>query len=68
MLDAGSGLGVLGFIAASLGAKKVYMVEPETNLEAVKLIARANGLDDRVELIKGTIEQAVIPGKVDIIT
>ena len=68
VLDAGSGLGVLGFIAASLGAKKVYMVEPETNLEAVKLIARANGLDDRVELIKGTIERAAIPEKADIIT
>ena len=68
VLDAGSGLGVLGFIAARLGARKVYMIEPATNLEAVKLIALQNGLQDRVELIKGTVEQAVIPEKVDIIT
>lgn len=68
VLDVGSGLGVLGFIAAGLGAKKVYMVEPETNQDAVKLIAQANGLQDRVELIKGTVEEAAIPEKVDVIT
>jgi predicted RNA methylase len=68
VLDAGSGLGVLGFLAASLGAKKVYMVEPTTNLDAARLIAHENNLADRVEFVSEKIGQTRLPEKVDIIT
>lgn len=68
VLDVGSGLGVLGLIAATLGAKKVYLVEPATNLEVARQIARENKLEDKIEFIPTTIERARIPEKADIIS
>lgn len=68
VLDLGSGLGILGFLAASLGARKVFLVEPATNLEAAKQIAIENQLVDKVEFVPKSIEQANLPDKVDIIT
>ena len=62
------GLGILGFIAASLGAKKVLMVEPKTNQEAARRIAAGNGLEHKVEFIASTAEQLLSGVKVDVIT
>jgi predicted RNA methylase len=61
VLDVGSGLGVLGLIAATLGAKKVYLVEPATNLELARQISRENKLEDKIEFIPTTIERARLP-------
>ena len=68
VMDLGAGLGVLGFIAASLGAKKVLMVEPKTNQEAARRIAAENGLEHKVEFIASTAEQLLSGVKVDVIT
>lgn len=67
VLDLGAGLGVLGLTAARLGARKVYLVEPETSLEVARQLAEANGLLDRVEFVPGVIEEVRLPEKVDII-
>ncbi len=68
VLDLGSGLGVLGFMALQAGAKKVYLVEPASIIKTTKMIIKENGLSDRVECIAGTIEQIELPEKVDVIT
>jgi len=68
VMDLGAGLGILGFIAASLGAKKVLLVEPKTNQAAARQIAAENGLEHKVEFIASTAEQLLSEVKVDIIT
>ena len=68
VLDLGAGLGILGLQAAKLGAKKVYLVEPEDVVCVAREIIKANGLDDRVECLQGKIETITLPEPVDIIT
>ncbi len=67
VLDLGAGLGVLGLMALSAGAKKVYLVEPASIINTTKMLIKENGLSDRVECIEGTIEEVELPEKVDII-
>lgn len=66
VLDLGAGLGMLGFIAARAGARKVYMVEPEPVIEVTRKVAEANSIRN-VECIQGTAETLNLPEKVDII-
>ena len=67
VLDLGAGLGVLGLYAAKLGAKHVYMVEPEAVIKLIPKIARDNGLSDKISCLRGTIEEVTLPEKVDVI-
>lgn len=67
VLDLGAGTGVLGLIAASLGARRVYQVEPATPLEVAAEIAKANNLNEKLVQLPGKIEEIVLPEKVDII-
>lgn len=54
-LDLGCGSGVLSFFTVTAGARKVYAIErrPDIILLAEEL-AKANGLDDRIEFIEGS--------------
>ena len=67
VLDLGAGLGVHGLVAAMAGAKRVYLVEPETVVNVAMDIARANGLADRIVVLQGKIEEVELPEKVDLI-
>ncbi|MEL6927650.1 MAG: 50S ribosomal protein L11 methyltransferase [Cyanobacteria bacterium J06600_6] len=67
VLDLGAGLGILGLLAAQLGAKKVYAVDPEATIQVAKDIARQNGYGERFKCLKGKIEKVDLPEKVDVI-
>ena len=67
VLDLGAGLGVLGLLAAKLGARKVYCVEPSPVSAQTPLLAKANGVADRVVALRGRIEDVEIPEQVDVI-
>ena len=67
VLDLGAGLGIHGLLAAKLGAKRVYLVEPEDIIVVADEIAKANGYGDRVRCIQGKIEEVTIPERVDVI-
>lgn len=67
VLDLGAGLGIHGLLAAKLGAKRVYLVEPEDIITVAKEIARANGYGDRVQCLQGKIEEINLPEPVDAI-
>lgn len=67
VLDLGAGLGILGLLAASLGARKVYLVEPQPLVKLATDIAAANNLGDRIEVLQGRIEEVSLPEKVDVI-
>jgi predicted RNA methylase len=67
VLDLGAGLGIHGLLSARLGAKRVYLVEPEDIITVAKDIAKANGYHDRVVCLQGKIEEVDIPELVDAI-
>ncbi|MEM7132594.1 MAG: class I SAM-dependent methyltransferase [Chloroflexota bacterium] len=67
VLDLGAGLGIQGLLAAKLGAKKVYMVEPKDVIHVAKKLVVANGFADRIECIQGLIEEIKLPEQVDVI-
>lgn len=67
VLDLGAGLGVLGLLAAKLGAKKVYCVEPSPVAAHISTLAKANGVADRVVVLRGRIEDVELPEQVDVI-
>ena len=67
VLDLGAGLGIHGLLAAKLGAKQVYMVEPEDIITVAKQIAEDNGLEKKIRFYRGKIEDIDLPSQVDII-
>src|SRR5262249_31006612 len=67
VLDLGAGTGVHGLMAARLGARRVYLVEPEDIISVAEEIVRANGLESVVQCIQGRIEDVQLPETVDVI-
>lgn len=67
VLDLGSGLGIHGLIAATRGARHVYLVDPSPVTAIAAQVVAENGLSEKVTCIQKTIEQAEIPEKVDVI-
>jgi len=67
VLDLGAGLGTLGLLAAKLGAKHVYFVEPEAVIKLIPKIAKDNNLDKKITCYRGKIEDVTLPEKVDVI-
>ena len=68
MLDIGAGTGILSMFAARAGAKHVYAIEfAEIALFATEIIKK-NGLEDKITVIKGKMEEIELPvPQVDII-
>jgi SAM-dependent methyltransferase len=67
VLDLGAGMGVHGLLAAQLGAKRVYLVEPENVIGVAAELAKANGYGDRIHCLQGKIEEVELPEAVDVI-
>mmetsp|Transcript_19723 Transcript_19723/g.14171 ORF Transcript_19723/g.14171 Transcript_19723/m.14171 type:complete len:146 (-) Transcript_19723:574-1011(-) len=68
VMDIGCGTGILSIFAARAGAKHVYAIEyAEIALFAQEIVKR-NGLQDKITVIKGKMEEIELPvKKVDII-
>jgi 2-polyprenyl-3-methyl-5-hydroxy-6-metoxy-1,4-benzoquinol methylase len=68
VLDIGAGAAAfLSMIAARCGARKVYAVEASGMADNAEAIVQHNGYSDVVQVIKGRIEDVVLPEKVDVI-
>ena len=72
VLDVGCGTGILSMFAAQAGARLVIGVDMSSIVEHAKKIVAANGLSDKVVLVRGKMEEVVLPlpagcDKVDII-
>jgi protein arginine N-methyltransferase 1 len=65
--DIGAGPGVLGIYAATLGARRVYLVEPESAVNVAHALAAENGVADRVEVIRATSTSIELPERADVI-
>ncbi|KAH0970386.1 hypothetical protein GBA52_022542 [Prunus armeniaca] len=67
VLDVGAGSGILAIWSAQAGARKVYAVEATSMAEHARAVVKANKLQDVVEVIEGSMEDVVLPEKVDVI-
>jgi protein arginine N-methyltransferase 1 len=67
VLDIGAGTGVFALLAARLGARKVYAIEPNDVVNFGQRVAEQNGVDGRVEFIQGLSTEIELPEKVDVI-
>ena len=67
VLDIGTGTGIFALLAARLGARKVYAIEPNQVVHFGRHVAAQNGLDQRVEFIEGLSTEVELPEKVDVI-
>ena len=68
VIDVGCGTGILSMFAVQAGARKVYALERSEEIanEAEKLIA-ANGMSDKICIIRGMAEDLKLPEKADVI-
>lgn len=68
VLDVGCGTGILSLFAAKAGAKHVYGIDMSAIAEQAQQIVRDNGFEGRVTILRGKVEEVVLPvDKVDII-
>ena len=65
--DIGAGPGVLGVYAATLGARRVFLVEPDASVNAARALAAENGVADRVEAIRAVSTEIELPERADLI-
>jgi len=67
VLDVGCGTGILSMFAVKAGAKHVYAIECAAIIDQAREIVRANGMADKITLIKGKVEEVEVPEKVDVL-
>ena len=67
VLDLGAGTGILSLFAARAGARHVYAVDNSSILDMAARLAKANGLEGRIEFIRGRSERIKLEQPVDVI-
>lgn len=67
VLDMGAGTGFLSILAANAGAGSVYAVERTSIAGLAKRMVEKNGLAETVRVIQSDLEDADLPGKVDVL-
>jgi len=68
VLDVGCGTGILSMFAAKAGARLVIGVDMSDIIDQAKIIVKDNHMDNKIILLKGKMEDIVLPvDKVDII-
>lgn len=65
--DIGAGPGVMGVYAAMLGARRVFLVEPDTSVAAAVALAEENGVQDRIEIVRARSTDITLPELADVI-
>jgi type I protein arginine methyltransferase len=65
--DVGAGPGALGVYAATLGARRVFLVEPDASVYAAAALAKENGVYERVEIIRAPSTEIDLPERADVI-
>jgi protein arginine N-methyltransferase 1 len=67
VVDVGAGPGFFSVLAAKLGAEHVWAVEPDETVHVGKVVARDNGVADRVTFVQGTVEELQLPRPADVV-
>jgi protein arginine N-methyltransferase 1 len=67
VLDIGTGTGLMAMMAARLGARRVYAVEPGDSIHLARAAARDSGVADRIEFIQDVSTRITLPERADVI-
>ncbi|XP_077480966.1 protein arginine N-methyltransferase 6 [Stigmatopora argus] len=67
VLDVGAGTGVLSMFCVQAGARKVYAVEACSIAEQAVKIVKHNKMEDKIQVIRGTVETVELPEMVEVI-
>jgi Ribosomal protein L11 methyltransferase (PrmA) len=67
VLDIGTGTGVLALEAARAGARRVYAIEAGELATAAEQVFIANGVSDRVQIVRGRSTSIRLPEKCDVL-
>ncbi len=67
VLEIGTGPGVFALLAARLGARKVYALEPGDAILIARQVVDANDLGGRIELLRKHSTEVELPEKVDVV-
>jgi len=67
VIDLGTGTGILAMAAIRAGASKVYAIEATDVADAAQRLFEANGVTDRIELLRGHSTQVQLPQRADVL-
>ena len=67
VIDLGTGTGVLAVAAAKAGAERVYAIEASSIGTVASSVFEANGLADRITLVRGWSTQVDLPERADVL-
>jgi protein arginine N-methyltransferase 1 len=67
VVEIGTGTGVLSVVAAQAGAERVYALECGNVAPWARRIFRANGVGDRVRLVRGWADEVALPERADVL-
>ena len=67
VVDIGTGTGVLSIAAAQAGAARVYAIEASGIADIAKTLFAANGVDDRITIVRGWSTQVELPERADVL-
>jgi len=65
VLDIGCGTGILSMFAAKAGASRVLGIECSGIVHLAEKIIKSNGFDDRITIVKGKVEEVVLPDGIE---
>ncbi len=67
VVDIGAGCGIFSLMAAKLGARRVYAIEPDDIIGLAHRLARDNGVADRITLIQADAREVILDEPADVI-
>jgi protein arginine N-methyltransferase 1 len=66
VVELGTGTGVMACLAARLGARRVYALEPSDAIQVAREVAAASGVADRITFIQSLSRDVELPEKAEV--